>query len=69
MLRAFKQRGVLVLGIGVFVILTAVNMVKIIMGWETTTLQNALIAAIVTISLILVLRRHGFHPFVKKPDA
>jgi len=69
MLRAFKQRGILVLGILVFVILTAVNMLKLVMGWETTTLQNALIAGIVTICLVLVLRRYGFQPFVKKPDA
>lgn len=68
MLRAFKQRGVLVLAIGVFVILTAGNMVKIAMGWETTQLQNALIAGVVTISLVMVLRRHGFRPFVKNPD-
>lgn len=69
MLRSFKQRGILVLGIGVFVILTAVNGVKVLMSWETTTLQNALIAGIVTISLVILLRRHGFHPFVKNPDA
>jgi hypothetical protein len=65
---AFKQRGILVLGIILVLALLVVDVIKVQFGWQTNILGNALIVGGLGLIIAIVLRRYGFYPFARRSD-
>ena len=65
---AFKQRGILVLGIILVIALFIVDVIKAQFGWQTGLLGNALVVGVLGLIIAFVLRRQGFYPFARRTD-